>query len=176
MPDPQVRIRPAAMDDVDALVDIHRRARDTYYRGVVPDQRLDDPAEHAELHDAYRRTIASSERTLLVAELDGEAVGLASLGPPIEPVVGADPQTVGQMIGLYVKPGHWDRRIGSSLHEECIRVWQAHGVTTGRLEVWEHNQRARSFYARRGWRADGYRRPGPGDSSFLRLCLAVPEG
>jgi ribosomal protein S18 acetylase RimI-like enzyme len=119
--------------------------------------------------------IESPERTLLVAELAGEVVGFASLGPPIEPVVDADPHTVGQMVGLYVDPGHWNQRIGSSLHQECIRVWQAKAVRTGRLEVWEHNQRARSFYERRGWRADGHRRPGPVDSSFLRLCLVVPE-
>jgi hypothetical protein len=31
------------------------------------------------------------------------------------------------MIGLYVEPGHWDRRVGSRLHEECIRTWQAKG-------------------------------------------------
>jgi ribosomal protein S18 acetylase RimI-like enzyme len=169
------RIRPATSDDLDALVAIHLAARDTYYRGVVPDQQLDDPAAHAQFRDAYTHSIAAPERTVLCAQAGGAVVGFASLGPPFEPVTDTDPATVGQLVGLYVSPDHWGRGVGSALHEQCVHVWQATAITTGRLEVWEHNQRARDFYTRRGWRADGHRRPGPAESSFVRLCLAVPH-
>jgi hypothetical protein len=90
-----VRIRQAMLDDVDTLVDIHCLARDTYYRGVVPDEQLDDPIEHAELRAAYERGIPRPDRTILCAEHDGTVVGFVALGPPFEPVVDADPRTVG---------------------------------------------------------------------------------
>jgi ribosomal protein S18 acetylase RimI-like enzyme len=171
-----VRIRPATVADVDALVEIHRQARDTYYRGVVPDEELDDPAEHAEMRAAYESRIPEPGRTVMCAEQDGAVVGFAALGPPFEPVVDADPQTVGQLFGLYVRPSHWDRRIGSRLHEESIRVWRGSGIATARLEVWDRNERARAFYVRRGWQPDGHRRPGPVDSGYIRLCLTVVPG
>jgi ribosomal protein S18 acetylase RimI-like enzyme len=193
-----VRIRRATTEDLDALVEIHLQARDTYYRGVIADEELDDPAEHAELRAAYERGIALSdwamseramservlservlservlsERAVLCAEQDGAVIGFVALGTPFEPVVDADPRTVGQLFGLYVRPSHWGVRVGSSLHEESVRFWRSAGVTTARLEVWESNERARAFYARRGWRPDGHQRPGPGDASFRRLCLGV---
>jgi ribosomal protein S18 acetylase RimI-like enzyme len=177
-----VRIRRATTEDLDALVEIHLQARDTYYRGVIADEELDDPAEHAELRAAYERGMplserALSERAVLCAEQDGVVIGFVALGPPFEPVVDADPRTVGQLFGLYVRPSHWGVRVGSSLHEESVRFWRSAGVTTARLEVWEGNERAGAFYARRGWRPDGYQRPGPGDASFRRLCLGVsPSG
>jgi ribosomal protein S18 acetylase RimI-like enzyme len=166
-------IRPATVADVDALVEVHRQARDTYYRGVVPDEELDDPGERAELRAAYAGAMSRPGRTLLCAEQERAVVGFAALGPPFEPVLDADPQTVGQLFGLYVRPSHWERRIGGRLHEASTRVWREAGIVTARLEVWEGNERARAFYARRGWQPDGHRRPGPVDSSFVRLCRTV---
>jgi hypothetical protein len=95
----QFRIRPATSDDLDALVAIHLAARDTYYRGVIPDQQLDDPAAHAQFRDAYAHSIAAPERTVLCAQAGGAVVGFASLGPPFEPVTDVDPATVGQLVG-----------------------------------------------------------------------------
>jgi hypothetical protein len=54
------------------------------------------------------------------------------------------PRRFSQMIVLYVEPGHWNQRIGRTLHQECVRIRRR-------------------------------RRRGPGGSSFLRLCLAVPD-
>jgi GNAT superfamily N-acetyltransferase len=168
------RIRPAVPADVDTLVAVHRAARDTYYRGVVPDRELDDPAEIAELREASERSIPAPDRTVLVAEADGEAIGFTALGPPFEPVTDADPGTVGQLFGLYVLPARWGAGIGGRLHDRALAVWREAGIITGRLEVWERNERASAFYARRGWRPDGHRRDGVGGADFVRLVLRVP--
>jgi ribosomal protein S18 acetylase RimI-like enzyme len=171
-----VRVRAATVADVGAMVDIHNRARDTYYRGVLPDELLDDPAEHARRHEAWTRSVGTAERTVLCAERGGEVVGFALLGPPFEPVTGVDPATVGQLVQLNVRPEHWGQRIGLRLHDACVDAWRAGSIATARLEVWEHNRRARTFYHRLGWRPDGHRRDDDGGSAFLRLCLAVPAG
>ncbi|GII24444.1 GNAT family N-acetyltransferase [Planosporangium mesophilum] len=71
-------VRSATLNDVDTLVDIHRQARDTYYRGVIPDEELDDPAERAEMRAAYERAIPKPGRRLLCAEHDGAVVGFAA--------------------------------------------------------------------------------------------------
>nr|WP_240942858.1 GNAT family N-acetyltransferase [Planosporangium thailandense] len=122
---------------------------------------------------AYERAVARPDRTALCAESGGGVVGFAALGPPFEPVEDADPGSVAQLFGLYVVPERWDRRIGSSLHDESVRRWRQAGVVTARLEVWERNERARAFYLRRGWRPDGHERPGPGGYPYLRMVLSL---
>ncbi|NLU77841.1 GNAT family N-acetyltransferase [Micromonospora sp. HNM0581] len=171
----QSGIRLATDRDIDVLVDIHRQARDTYYRGAIPDETLDDPNWPAEARHAYTKTISSPERTLLCAEHNEEVVAFASLGPPFEPVIDADPATVAQLIGLYVRPHHWRQGIGTQLLTQSVQLWQANDIHTARLEVWDGNHRARTFYASHGWQPDGHRRPGPANTHFLRLLLTIPR-
>jgi hypothetical protein len=40
-------IRIATPDDLDAIATLHAEARATYYRGHIPDEAFDTPAEHA---------------------------------------------------------------------------------------------------------------------------------
>jgi ribosomal protein S18 acetylase RimI-like enzyme len=164
-----LRIRQAVGDDLDAIVDIHRQARDSYYRGVL------SAGRHAEFRDAYARAVDAADRDVFCGEVDGEPVAFGALGPPFDPVVDADPGTVGQLVGLYVRPTHWGLGIGTALHGEAVRIWRSTGVTVARLEVWSGNARARAFYRRLGWLADGHERPGPGTSTFLRLSRAVAQ-
>ena len=70
---------------------------------------------------------------------------------------------------MRVLPDRWRSGIGTRLHQACLESWRSRGVRAATLEVWEHNDRARAFYAHHDWRADGHRRPGPDDSEFLRL-------
>ncbi|MET7399239.1 GNAT family N-acetyltransferase [Dactylosporangium sp. NPDC005572] len=146
--------------DVDTMVAIHQEARETYYRGVVPPERLS--ADTDSLRAAYLDSVTDPRRTVLIVA----GAGFVSLGPAFDPAV---PPTVRQLVGLYVRPGDWGRGIGSALHDAGIAEWRAAGVTTGHLEVWSGNERAAAFYARRGWRPDGHRR-----EEYIRLTLTIP--
>lgn len=61
-------IRAGRDGDAEALVAIHLAGRDTYYRGVLPDEKLDDPADHAELQEAPE---SGTERLGLPAPVPG---------------------------------------------------------------------------------------------------------
>ena len=171
---PDLTIRTATAEDLGRIVDIHRRARDTYYRGVLPAEVLDDPQRHAEFHDAYAHAIQAPDRTVVCADAAGRTVAFMALGPPFAPASDADPATVGQLVGLYVHPAHWGHGAGTALHAHAVQVWQSTGISTAHLEVWNGNQRARAFYDRHGWQETGHDRPGPGGSRFLELTLTVP--
>lgn len=170
--DAEPTVRLATPGDIDVLVEIHQQARDTYYRGLVPDEQLDDPADHAALRDAYTRTVGAPDRALLCVDREGTVAGFASIGPPFADEPG-DPTGVGQLIGLYVRPLFWSSGVGGLLHDECLKIWRDNGIRTGRLEVWTGNTRAAAFYERRGWRPDGYERPGLADLPYRRLTLTL---
>ncbi len=57
--------------------------------------------------------------------------------------------------GLYVRPEAWGSGVAGRLHDRAVAALRAAGVTTARLWVLEHNERARRFYERRGWYLDG---------------------
>jgi ribosomal protein S18 acetylase RimI-like enzyme len=165
-------VRRATHGDIDVLVEVHQQARDTYYRGVVPDEELDDPAEHAILREAYTRSLAAPDRVVLCVDRETTVAGFASIGPPFKDEPG-DPTGVGQLIGLYVRPLFWSSGVGGLLHAQCVALWRANGLHTARLEVWAGNTRAAAFYERRGWRPDGYERPGLADLAYRRLTLSL---
>jgi ribosomal protein S18 acetylase RimI-like enzyme len=165
-------VRTARLDDVEAIAEIHVRARSALSAGFAPDQVPVDPAERAWYADAYADRVTSHDFALLCAERDGLVVGFALLGRPEGVSAGPGLARVRQ---LHVRPGLWRQGIGARLHGACVEAWQADGVTVARLEVAEGNGRARAFFARHGWRADGGRRQGADGASHLRLSLAVPR-
>jgi ribosomal protein S18 acetylase RimI-like enzyme len=170
-------VRIADPADLDAIAEIHVRARATYYRGRIPDGQLDDPDEHARWRAGWARAIDASDRTVLCAERSGLVVGIASLGPPHDATT--DPRMVGELYQLHVRPGLWSHGIGSILHDACVAVWREASIATGRLEVYEHNVRALAFYTRHGWRPDPGQDqvPGPGHRAegpvHIRMRLDV---
>ena len=108
--DPEVRIRRAVTGDDEALADVHVRAWQTAYRGILPDDFL-DALDVAVRVERWRNWIASPGKGefTLVAEtpVGGRPViaGFASAGPEREGFVGQDGQTYdGEVYAIYLAP------------------------------------------------------------------------
>ncbi|MFH9422504.1 GNAT family N-acetyltransferase [Streptomyces sp. NPDC017529] len=160
-------VRAATPADLDAIADLHSRARATYYRGRLPDAQPDSPAERDRRRDGWTRALARPDATVLCAERDGTVVGAASYRRED----GAPAGTV-TLHQLHVDPGCWRGGVGTALHRACVAGWRSAGIATARLEVYWHNSRARAFYTRHGWRPDESRRPVP-DDTHLGLVLPL---
>jgi len=175
MANSRILIAAAILDDLDAIVDVHTRARSAYYRaGGLSETEFDAP-DGPELRRAgWAHSIESDGRTVLCAFGSGQVVGIVAMGPPLTP--DTDAARVGELYQIHVLPGHWGQGIGSQLHVAFVQFLRESSRTTGQVEAWERNHRAQTFYARRGWRPDGRRRPGPGHAGYvrLRLDLAAP--
>lgn len=135
-------IRPALVEDM-AEVEAARIATwKTAYRGIVPDAHLDAlevrPDRIAWLEERFR----TGEFVTFVA-VDEQVVGMATVGPSRD----ADLPEVTELYGLYVRPEHSRTGVGSALMEQCH--------TARLLWVLEANARARAFYEKQGFRADG---------------------
>ncbi len=145
------------------LADCHRVAeirvggRQSAYRGLIPQPYLDslDVAQDAERRRAYLSR--SDGRVVdLVAERAGEIVGWVCHGPYRD---GDRPTTDAELYALYVDPGRHGTGIGRALLQESVRRCTAAGYPRMLLWVLQANARARRFYERAGFRADGAQEP-----------------
>lgn len=162
-----MKIRLAQTEDTAAVAEVHITARNSYYNGHVDIDVLDRRA--AQLRGIYRDMPQRFDRALWCAEVDGEVVGMALIGPPKDWLG----PWVGELYQIHVHPDHWRKGIGTALHATCVDAWREAGVTVGVVEVWSHNERAQAFYESHGWRPDGHSRPGPGDTTYVRLRRTI---
>ena len=133
-------IREAHPAEAQALAAIQRDASLAALPHIFPPERYPYPIE-----DVTRRWedfLADEEVEVFVAEEKGEAVGVA----------GARAEWLD---GLYVLPAQWSHGVGRALHDHVLDRLRASGSTQCHLWVLEHNDRARRFYERLGWRENG---------------------
>ena len=82
----------------------------------------DHATEAAEPEDFWRARMGRSDR--LVAEADGEQVGVVSIGSAGE----TKSETAGQLFGLWVRPDWRGRSVAASLVRESARIAEGKGL------------------------------------------------
>ncbi|WP_291414345.1 GNAT family N-acetyltransferase [Actinophytocola sp.] len=148
-----ITIRPAVVGDARAVLDLHVRARSTYYRGFISDDEL---AEQSRREAAdYERMIRATDRVVRCAETDRRLVGFLVVGGPHH----AEPGVDSELFQIHVDPALFRRGVGTALHRAAVGTWREMAAGVVRLWVWEFNERAREFYRRNGWWHDGSHRP-----------------
>ena len=149
-------VRTARLDDAEAVGRIHVESWRAAYVGVVPQAHLDALDTKKRIAD-WRAAIEANPELdhgrRLVAEVNGEVVGIALVVPDRDGEDG-----VGEIPIIYVQPSAWGIGAGYSLMAECEAELQRRGFAEAVLWVLEDNLRARRFYERQEWRADGGRK------------------
>ncbi|MGW6935592.1 N-acetyltransferase family protein [Lentzea sp. NPDC054927] len=134
-------VRLAVVSDAAAVASVHVRTWQAAYRGLVPDSVLDNLSVE-ERTSMWERSIPHGG--VWVGVVDDVVVGFAAAGPSREPDADF------QLYAIYVLPSAWDSGLGFSLASAAVGdspdviVW-----------VFDENPRARRFYERFGFRADG---------------------
>ncbi|WP_328913072.1 MULTISPECIES: GNAT family N-acetyltransferase [unclassified Streptomyces] len=154
-----VVIRPAVIEDLDAICDVHARARATYYRGHLATEAYGGPEELERQRQGTERAILSREYTVLCATRRDHVVGFAVVGARFD----GD-----KLMHFHIDPEVWRTGTGTALHRGCVAVWHAAKLTTARLEVFAPNARARAFYVRQGWEEDGR------EDDHVKMLLRIP--
>ncbi|MQA00489.1 MAG: GNAT family N-acetyltransferase [Dehalococcoidia bacterium] len=94
---------------------------------------------------------ASRRRRILVGEVAGAIGGVAVTGADLED------DSRGLLFLMYVHPEHWGHGLGHALMTACQDALLEDRFEAAVLWVLEENTRARAFYERHGWQADGAR-------------------
>ena len=138
------------MADYDAMValfdeldEFHRQARPDFFR------RFDGPARTRE---QIAQWLVGPGSTVLVAEDDGEVVGLAVLLTRLPSgFAGAVPRKVVELDNLVVREDRRGRSIGHRLLRATMRWARGQGVTHVEVAVHALNRDARRFYGSFGF-------------------------
>jgi GNAT superfamily N-acetyltransferase len=144
-----VVLRAPHAGDTERLGLVHVRAWQAAYRGAMPDTFLDSlsPAEWAARW--VQRLAAAGPAVNVVAEHEDLVVGFVSFGP--ERGASVD----GEVYAINVHPDAWGTGAGPALLARASDDLRDVGFSAAVLWVVAANARARRFYEREGWSADG---------------------
>lgn len=149
-----VTVRDAVPSDAEPLARVHTTTWQVAYRLLLPDDFL-DLLDWRVRRDYWIAQLGDeSEAFTVVAESEGAVVGFARLGHPREADLLAEDPPWFEMYAIYVDPAHWGRGIGSAL-------WRGARERLGErfagvaLWVLSDNTKARTYYERMGFTADG---------------------
>jgi len=135
-------IRPGTPEDAEAVARVQIESWQAAYPHLFSEEQL-SAISLAERTENWRRWPP------LVAELGGDVVGFAAVGPA------HDAAADGELWAIYVRPARWGTGIGRTLLEAGEARLRELGHTSAVLWVFEDNPRARRFYEAAGWATDG---------------------
>ena len=143
-------VREPTVGDADALGHAHVRAWQAAYRGgLMPDDYLEnlDESEWAQMWRSSLQDQPSPRSVRLVGE---SAAGFILVGP----ADGDAEADVGELYAINVDPDEGGSGLGADLIGRGVAALTEFGFTEAVLWVHPGNERARRFYAARGWTND----------------------
>jgi ribosomal protein S18 acetylase RimI-like enzyme len=142
-------VRPARVEDVAQMARVNVQCWQETYRGLMPDAVLDDPGFPAARERFWAAALTDEryrENRVAVAVRDGELVGIAMSGPPMDVAA----TWARQLYVLYVYMADHGTGAGRALLEAVVDPDES-----AALWVAEPNPRAQAFYRKHGFVADG---------------------
>lgn len=141
-------IRRATLADADGIAQVHVRAWHESYRGIIPDESVNNfSVEQRATH--WRSVLAQSFALVHVAEHEGAMSAFVSAGKA-RPGLAVE----GEIYALYVLDAVKRRGIGRELFSRARDDLTARGFSSFGLWVLANNPPARKFYETMGGRAD----------------------
>jgi len=152
-----LEVRNATPGDALQVARVHKRSREAYYADAL------DPVDAA--HDRFPMwadTLTQTDTWCLVAVQNGDLTGFVAAH------LAERDDSPAELLSLYVDPDRFGSGIGSALYDRFVEVVPS---GTAELEVWDGNDRAKSFYSHRGWRPTTRSRPGVAGKPFVTWTL-----
>lgn len=148
-------IREIRLQDIDAVANIYVESWQAGYRGLLPDVYLDalTPDRWAV---PFRQGFGGPDQPggLALWE-DGQIIGVTHFSAARDDDL---PPGAGEVISLYLLPGHWGRGLGTLLLQAALDALRERGYTRVVLWTLRDNLRAQRAYMRCGFAADGARK------------------
>jgi diamine N-acetyltransferase len=152
--DESVTIRSCSLHDAEAILSLGIRTfRDTFDEMNTPENMMLYLNKTFTLK-RIREEIQEPGSIFFIAEKDGDAVGYARLRT-FEKPDGLESQSPIEIERLYADKKFLGQRIGYNLMNTCLHYARDHGHDLVWLGVWEHNERAISFYKKWGFEQFG---------------------
>jgi GNAT superfamily N-acetyltransferase len=144
-----VTVRRARPADARAIAEVHVRTWQAAYRHAFPAEVLDNLSVDG--RETRWRERLEEGYVIWVAETEGGIVGFSAVGPS------RTEEAAGELYAIYVLPEAWGSGAASELMVAAKAWFAQEGYAKAMLWVLADNPRARRFYEREGWRAEGTR-------------------
>ena len=145
-----MRIEPATAADACSVAQVHVRAWQVAYTGILADDFL--AALSVEKRETmWREAIEKRSPELLVARVGDDVIGWVSFDASRDK--GA-PAQIGEIWALYVDPSHWAGGVGRALLQRARERLNERGFASIGLWVLAANARAIRFYEAAGFARD----------------------
>lgn len=158
-----MEVRPAIIADASALARVHVAAWRAAYAGVMPDAYLAG-LDEARFARGWESALGDGMTFVGISD-DGRIDGFATAGAARD----SDPPCTGQLWVLNLHPEAFGSGLANALHTAATAWLVGDGHEAAYLWVARDNPRARRFYEREGWSADGIAQEEPFGA------VAVPE-
>ncbi len=172
-----VTIRQAVLPDAQEIAEVHVRAWQWAYRGLIDDDYLDHLSDKLDQRIAsYQAQIPNlpPQNRWWVAEQDRHIVGFAMTGLSRDSNV---PPSTAEVFAIYLAQQVAGKGVGRALFARAVDELRNQGYAQAVLWVLKSNTRARRFYEAAGWTPDGARKTEerPGDTQFdeVRYSIAL---
>jgi ribosomal protein S18 acetylase RimI-like enzyme len=150
-------LRVATTADARGVAEVHTTSWRGAYHGLLP-QTLLDGLSVVRRAARWEQSISDGSSHVVVAvDRIGTIAGFVAVGNSRD---GALEEGVGELYAIYLDPARWDRGVGRALLGAGTSALAAR-FDQATLWVLDANARARAFYERHGWRADGAVRRAP---------------
>ncbi len=150
MPSQPVSVQSAGPDDCREIAEVHVETWRAAYKHVFPAKVLEGLSVD-EREGRWRRTIEDESAIVWVARMRGRVIGFASVGPS------RTEEGAGELYAIYVLPEAWGSGAAHELMAAAKAWFASESYSTAMLWVLADNPRARRFYEREGWTAEGMR-------------------
>jgi GNAT superfamily N-acetyltransferase len=144
-----VTVRRARPADARAIAEVHVRTWQAAYRHAFPAEVLDNLSVDA--RETPWRERVEEGYAVWVAETKDRIVGFSAAGPS------RTEEETGELYAIYILPEAWGSGAASELMVAAKDWFGQEGYAKAMLWVLADNPRARRFYEREGWWAEGTR-------------------
>ena len=146
----QVQIRKCTVNDVEAIVELGIHTfRDTFQE-VNTEKDMDLYVNNTFTPAKIKEELEDKDSLFFLAEESGDIVGYAKVKTIAKPD-GAEGTVALEIERLYAVKRAIGKGVGRLLMETCLEHARKLGCDVVILGVWEHNQRAISFYSKWGF-------------------------
>ena len=143
-----VALRPAEIDDLDAVVAVFLGCWRSTYAGRLPAALVTSMSDDT-ARSLWSHALTTPGRRVVLAEVDEQVCGVVGFEASVDD---------GWVHSLYVAPEVQGHGVGSTLLRHASDRLREAGGQNAYLWVFADNTPSISFYARHGWTADGAER------------------
>lgn len=141
-----IEIRTATVEDGEAVAQIRYEASKAAFSNYVTESTLNQQTDVVNYQKAFTRALADKSLQFLVGMHDGKRKGMLSWR-----VMDA----FGEIVSVHTMSECWGAGLGASLMQAAFVKMQEIGLKGVYLWTFQENMRARHFYEKYGFRADG---------------------